>query len=97
MGKNGIHVIYIIPDYASLRKTSKGELRKTVWILLNPIKTTKIVIPGKKITNGIHEGANDSSKTNKAKLKLLIKAKTIPTKLPKSPKKMYSKAEIFKI
>src|SRR5690606_1862629 len=84
-------------NYASRRNTSKGELFKTVRILLKPIANTKSVIPGRKTTKGIIEGAKGSLNTNKAKPKLLTKANRIPIKLPKRPKKTYSKAEICKI
>ena len=57
----------------------------------------KAVIPGRNTKNGINDGVKGSWKTNTAKQKLLISASTIPTKLPNSPKKRYSKAVIFKI
>jgi hypothetical protein len=52
------------------------------------------VIPGSKIVKGSDEGINGSSNTRVPSRKLLIKDKRIPVKLPKAPKKAYSKNEI---
>ena len=83
--------------HPSRRNTAKGELRKTVWILLKPITKTSKVIPGKNTTKGMMDGINGSLNTNNAKHKLPTKASIIPTKLPRSPRKRYSKAVICKI
>ena len=45
---------------------SKGGLFKTLLLLLNPINKTSIVIPGNRITKGIHEGINGASKASHA-------------------------------
>lgn len=83
--------------YTSRLKTSKGELPKTVRILLNPIRITNTVMPGKNTKNGISDGTKGSLNTKSAKHKLLTNANIMPTKLPSNPKKTYSNAEICKI
>lgn len=93
-----LKIILLISNYYPLfLSTSKGELRKTSRILLNPIPKTKREMPGRKIKNGTSEDVKVSSNTNTANSKLLSSAKRIPKRLPKIPRNKYSRAVIVNI